>query len=340
MATRNALVASKKYFPARETTVAPAREAVKWPCCITLITNNLANARSWVIISVIRPLLMKKPKPTPWQWPPVHPALEKLPMPSDAEIDELARDIKVNGLWEPIAIWVDDREEPHGEGPFPQFLLDGRGRRAALERLGITDPRKAPYASSDRVHPVRYLYASSEKGINPETFVLSMNVYRRHLTSEQKREAIAAFIKADPRASDHAIAKTLHVADRTVSRVRKESVPNSENPKMEHRSVERAKAAVRANPDASVSNIVKAADVGRATAQRARKLVVAEPKTEPKSDSLSQLIAAEEDMKKKAERFRAAVHKTFASWMEQWLEEIGIGAMIEIMRDEWTVARS
>jgi hypothetical protein len=191
---------------------------------------------------------MKKKKPTPWQWPPVHPAAEKLPMMGDAEIDELAKDIRKNGLREPIVIWVDDREDPGGEGPFHQFLLDGRSRRAALERLGITDPRKAPYSSSDRVHPVRYLYASSEKGINPETFVLSMNVYRRHLTSEQKREAIAAFIKAEPRASDHAIAKALHAADKTVAKVRKESVPNSENPKMEHRPVELAKAAVRANP--------------------------------------------------------------------------------------------
>ena len=38
----------------------------------------------------------------------------------------------------------DNREEANGaEGPFPLYLLDGRNRLAALERLGIADPYDA-----------------------------------------------------------------------------------------------------------------------------------------------------------------------------------------------------
>ena len=92
---------------------------------------------------------------------------------------------------------------------------------------------------------------------NPEKFIRSMNVYRRHLSAEQKREAIAARIKADPQASNHTIAKAEYVDDKTVAKVRKESVPKSDSPKMEHRPIERAKAAARENPDASVSEIAR-----------------------------------------------------------------------------------
>ena len=46
----------------------------------------------------------------PWNWPPVHPEAEKLPMMSDAEIKELSDDILENGLQEPVHIWVDNQQ--------------------------------------------------------------------------------------------------------------------------------------------------------------------------------------------------------------------------------------
>ena len=64
-------------------------------------------------------------------------------MVSEAEIIETAADIKANGLQEAIEYWIDDVKDPNA-GP---ELLDGRGRLAALKRLGITDPRKAPHSS-------------------------------------------------------------------------------------------------------------------------------------------------------------------------------------------------
>ena len=178
-------------------------------------------------------------KREPWQDPPVHPAAALLPMMSDAELEALAADIKANGLQQPIVVWEDNTEAAEGgEGPFPTYLLDGRNRLAAMQLLGIKDPRHAPRAKATQYRPgwsVRSLSAlvktidftsrgmSKPKwrpGVNPTTFVLSMNVHRRHLTSEQKRQAIAAFIKADPTTSDRTVAKELGVDNKTAAKVR------------------------------------------------------------------------------------------------------------------------
>jgi hypothetical protein len=266
-------------------------------------------------------------------------------------------------LLKPIVIFVDNHGEERGEkGPFPEYLLDGRAQLEALSRIGIKDPRDATMSSSCLYGAIRKVQAIRLQGYltlgggssegkarqwvtetDPELYVLTANVRRRHLTAEQKRDVIAAFIKAKPQASNRAVAKTLGVSHVTVADVRKEeSAPNGQVVQIEHLPVERAKAAARANPSASVSDIAKSANVGRATAQRAQKLVAVELKTEPKSElEPKQLIDAEQEMKKKAERFRAVVQKTFASWTEQWREEIGIDAMIEILREAWrtTTAR-
>jgi hypothetical protein len=79
---------------------------------------------------------MKKTKHTPWVCPEVYPEAQKLPMMSDAEIDEMARDIFENGLREPIDIWINNREEANGlTGPFAEQLIDGRNRIEALNVL-------------------------------------------------------------------------------------------------------------------------------------------------------------------------------------------------------------
>ena len=124
------------------------------------------------------------------------------------------------------------------EGPFPTYLLDGRNRLAALKLLGITDPHDAPkgkganYMSGWAVKTYSALVATSvltSRGaskpkwlpdVNPVTFVLSRNVHRRHLTSEQKRQAIAAYLKADPTTSDRKVAKELGVDNKTAAKVR------------------------------------------------------------------------------------------------------------------------
>ena len=51
---------------------------------------------------------MKKAKLEPWVDPPVHPAAEILPMATKAEIVELTENIKKNGLFVPIDMYIDE----------------------------------------------------------------------------------------------------------------------------------------------------------------------------------------------------------------------------------------
>lgn len=87
-------------------------------------------------------------------------AVNVLPMMTDAQLDELAEDIKANGLIDPIAI-----AEVNGE----KVLVDGKNRRAACVIAGV-EPA------------VRYL----EKGEGLGAFFLSTNIlHRKHRTKSQ-----------------------------------------------------------------------------------------------------------------------------------------------------------
>jgi hypothetical protein len=61
-------------------------------------------------------------------------------------------------------------------------------------------------------------------------YVVSRNIYRRHLTAEQKRELIANLLKATPEKSDRQIAKTVKVDHKTVASVRAEKEGRGEIP--------------------------------------------------------------------------------------------------------------
>jgi len=236
-------------------------------------------------------------RPPKWKTPPTHAAADRLPMMSDAELDELAKDIKANGLQEPIILWRDNTTAADGaEGPFDEYLLDGRNRLAALKRLGITDPRQATLSRPGLGTHVRYLTAMVEtsamggKGstwevdTDPVTYVLSANVYRRHLSESQKRDAIAAYIEADPTASDRKIGRALGVDHKTVGDVRKGSI-NGEIPQKSNQPVERAAAALRENPDRPNTVIAKDVGVSEYTIRKARKtLGIPASKPEPKTN--------------------------------------------------------
>jgi ParB-like chromosome segregation protein Spo0J len=157
-----------------------------------------------------------------WADPPVHPAAQLLPMMADAELGELAADIEANGMMEPIILWRNDADE--------LFLLDGRNRLAALARLGITNPDAAPPGPGGAVKPVCII-----DGGDPTTYVLSANVHRRHLNAEQKRAALAAYLKADPTVSDRTVAKDLGVDHKTAAKVRDELEGRGEIPHAEKR---------------------------------------------------------------------------------------------------------
>jgi len=86
----------------------------------------------------------------------VHPAAAAQPKPSDAELEELAADIRANGLIHPIVL------DPQGQ------ILDGRSRLVACEMAGVA-PHYETYA-----------------GDNPAWYALTVNINRRHLKPGQR----------------------------------------------------------------------------------------------------------------------------------------------------------
>jgi hypothetical protein len=68
---------------------------------------------------------------------------------------------------------------------------------------------------------------------DPYDYVLSANLHRRHLTSEQKRELIAKILKAKPETSNRKIAKQTKADDKTVAKVRRKLESTSEIPRLE-----------------------------------------------------------------------------------------------------------
>lgn len=87
----------------------------------------------------------------------VHPVANVFPMMSDAEIDDLARDILENGQREPV--WM-----------YQGQVIDGRNRMAACERIGRPPTTREFLGADDELLP----------------FVISLNLKRRHLTESQR----------------------------------------------------------------------------------------------------------------------------------------------------------
>jgi hypothetical protein len=169
----------------------------------------------------------------------IHPACEAIPPISEQELKDLAEDIKQQGLQKKIVLW---RDEETGK----ESLLDGRSRLDAMEMAGIEifDTfllEELPYGPDKENHPlliglyeVRTLRTRKGDGFlndvkrpkdeTPESYVRSANIRRRHLTAEQKREAIANLLKANPEKSrsSGSIAAEVGVSHHTVEAVRTE----------------------------------------------------------------------------------------------------------------------
>jgi hypothetical protein len=94
----------------------------------------------------------------------IFPAADLFPMLPDDELQQLAADIKENGLRDPIVLATVNGEE---------MLVDGRNRLAAC-KLAEVEPT------------VRRL-----NGEDPTAFVVSVNINRRHMTKGQRAMAVA-----------------------------------------------------------------------------------------------------------------------------------------------------
>jgi len=86
-----------------------------------------------------------------------HPASDIFPLMEGEDLEDLAQDIREHGLREPITL--------HSDGS----ILDGRNRYRACLRVGIA-PR----------------FVTWEDDGSPASFVISLNLKRRHLTPSQR----------------------------------------------------------------------------------------------------------------------------------------------------------
>jgi hypothetical protein len=144
----------------------------------------------------------------------IHPAAELFPRMSPDELRALGEDIKKNGLHVPVALWAG--------GGKKMYVIDGVNRLDAMETVGIAfDDMKG--------------FQTMKPETDPYAFAISMNIERRHLNAEQKRDLIAKVIKAKPDTSNNAIAKQVKADDKTVASVRREMEARSEIPNVSTR---------------------------------------------------------------------------------------------------------
>ena len=128
-----------------------------------------------------------------------------LPALSVEEFEALKADIAAHGVHHPIEV------DEHGR------ILDGHHRHRACTELGIDPPLRV----------VSNLDTDQDK----RSHALRMNLSRRHLTRDQKRQVIAASITADPDLSDREHARRLGCSPTTVGTVRKQiEVSKLDNP--------------------------------------------------------------------------------------------------------------
>jgi len=151
----------------------------------------------------------------------VHPAAELFPMMTPDELKALGEDIVENGLKTNIAVW----QAASGRR---WFLLDGRNRLDAAEHVGLS----VKFIKSGWDFTVKignHEWAVDDHSLlDPYEHVISANVLRRHLTSEQKRDVIAKLLKATPGTSDRQIAEMVKVDHKTVASVRTEKEATGE----------------------------------------------------------------------------------------------------------------
>ena len=140
--------------------------------------------------------------------PDVAPEVEYQTMPPLAadELEALERSILAHGIQVPVI--VDERG----------VLIDGHHRKKIADRHGIEVPTRvrAGLSEADKV-----------------ALSISLNIDRRQLSREQRREIIARSLKADPVASNREHARRTGADDKTVADERRKLESSAELPQLD-----------------------------------------------------------------------------------------------------------
>jgi DNA-binding Lrp family transcriptional regulator len=163
----------------------------------------------------------------------VHPAAELFPRMSPAELRELGQDIKKNGLQQPVAIIEQRQRRPDGslhvgDPPLP-VVLDGCSRLDAIENtmghvVRISLNRKGGWVIDAGAKWVNdNVVVVDHDEVDPYAYVISANIRRRHLSSEDKDRLITQLLKADPTKSNRQVAKLVDASHPHVAKVRKQA---------------------------------------------------------------------------------------------------------------------
>jgi hypothetical protein len=128
-------------------------------------------------------------------------AYQLLPALDAEQYDALRADIRAHGIRVPVDV------DENGQ------VLDGHHRSLIAAELGIDCPRRivADLTEAEKV-----------------AHAIAVNAHRRHLTREQKRDLLAASIKAEPEASDREHARRVGTSHPTAADVRRELVDSGD----------------------------------------------------------------------------------------------------------------
>jgi hypothetical protein len=136
-----------------------------------------------------------------------HPLSKLFPPISEEDFNDLAADIKLHGLHQPIVRY-------QGQ------ILDGNNRYRACELLKIAPEFAADFTGD---------YAAARN------YVISANIRRRHLDRETRTKIVEMLLKGDPTQSNRQVADTAKVDHKTVGAVREGMEERGEIPHVETR---------------------------------------------------------------------------------------------------------
>jgi len=119
-----------------------------------------------------------------------------LPSFTNWEYEKLREDISRRGVVIPLLVDAKTLQ-----------IIDGRIRNRICEELGIREVPK--------------ILVGGLSGDDLTDLRIAVNLYRRHLSSEQKRELVAWHLRQHPESSDRKVAGETGVSDKTVAKVRR-----------------------------------------------------------------------------------------------------------------------